>query len=738
MADQFNYTQKSQQNDTIYFAAREPEKVAGVIMQRTKSFWDLLNANYYIEKIQRSWKFYYGAFATPVGTAHQVDFTGEQGEIVRLPVNHYRNLAQHMYVMITANRPVMDARAINTDYKSLAQTYLANGILDYYMREKNLEDALKKAVEMAIVLGAGYIKMDWNATAGELYDVDEETGETNYEGEIEFTNLSPLDVVFDGTKESWNQDWYAVRTFKNRYDLMAKYPELAEKIRTLPNKTANSVFRLAIFSNDETDDVPVMELFHKRTECMPNGRYMLFLCEDIILLDTDLPYRVVPVFRIVPSEILGTPYGYTPMFDVYPIQEAINALYSTILTNQNAFGVQNLWVKGGSDIQLHNLAGAMNIITGQEKPEPLQLTATPQEVFEFLKTLEQVSETISGVNSVSRGNPEENLKSGTALALVQSMSLQFMSGLQQSYVKLIEDVGTALIQILKDYATTPKVVALIGKNNRPLLKEFTGEQINSINRVVVDMGNALSRTTAGRVQMAEQLLQMKLLESPQEYFQVLNTGRLDVAYEGESNQLLLVKKENEKLMDGGLVKALALDQHKLHIDEHASILSDPDLRDSPDQTIVENILNHIQDHVNLLRTTDPNLLMLLNQQPLPPQGQPQPGGPPPPGVPQGGSPPPQQPMPQPPPIQAQGGPPPQQGNPPHPGGRPVHAGPQGQSAGHRGQPNMAPIMNPGQPQAQQIVTSENGRTHLPGLPKPPKPFQHEPILAEQMVPPMVK
>ena len=72
----------------------------------------------------------------------------------------------------------------------------------------------------------------------------------------------------------------------------------------------------------------------------------------------------------------------------------------------------------------------------------------------------QSMETISGISSVTRGNPEASLKSGTALALIQSMSLQFISGLQQNYVKLIEDVGTNLINILKDYAKTPKTIAI--------------------------------------------------------------------------------------------------------------------------------------------------------------------------------------------------------------------------------------------------------------------------------------
>jgi hypothetical protein len=38
------------------------------------------------------------------------------------------------------------------------------------MRDKRLEQDLKRAVEYAIVMGSGYIKMEWNATTGEVYD----------------------------------------------------------------------------------------------------------------------------------------------------------------------------------------------------------------------------------------------------------------------------------------------------------------------------------------------------------------------------------------------------------------------------------------------------------------------------------------------------------------------------------------------------------------------------------------
>jgi hypothetical protein len=678
-----------------YFAAEEAEKLASTCLSKASSFYNILTMNYYLDNLVRMWLFYHGQYnATIAGDSHRVSFMGEEGELVGLPVNHFRNIAQHMLNIITANRPTMEARAVNTDYKSLSQTYLANGILDYYMKEKKLEDVIRRATEMAIVLGTGFVRMEWNATAGELYDFDPQTGEKNFEGELEFTNLSPFDVVFDGTKETWDHEWIIVRSFQNKFNLMAKYPELAERISRMQTKNYASQYRLSVFSNDNTDDIPVYEFFHERTEALPDGRYVLFLDDDLILLDLPLPYRQIPVFRISAGEYMGTPYGYSPMFDLFPLQESINSLYSTIMTNQSAFGVQNLFVPRGADIDINSLEGALNIIEGNAKPEPLNLTATPPEVFKFTEMLIQTMETISGINSVTRGNPEASLKSGTALALVQSMSLQFISGLQNNYVKLIEDIGTGLINILKDYAKTPKTIALVGKNNRSLLKEFTGDDVGAINRVIVSVGNPLARTTAGRVQMAEQMLQMGLIKNPKEYFQVINTGSIETVFEGDMNEMLLIKKENEWLMSGKPVMAVMLDTHITHIMEHRTVMADPDLRSDPE--LLKNVLNHIQEHIDYLRTADPDILMATGQQPLQNPGAPQ--------------------------------------------GVPPMAGPMGMSpmGGPMPPDLMAMMQQPnGMPQAPNEMIKGQGNPgggEMPNMPTPPGEFKNMPVLAQQVMP----
>jgi hypothetical protein len=606
-----------------YFAAKDAIDVAGSSLSKANLWFNRLESNGYLEKIRRSWMMYHGAYFKSVGTSHQITFSGEQGELTSLAVNHYHNIAQHMLEMITTNRPAMQAKATNTDYKSLCQTKLANSLLDYYLREKRLEKYLKRAVEYAVVFGSGFIKMEWNSTSGEIYDFNEELNIYEYEGDVQFSNLSPFDVVVDSTKENQDHDWVICRSFKNRYDVAAKYPEYEDRILSLPTKSElETAFFDGMGAYEETDDIPIYEFYHKKSESLPEGRYILFLSEDIVLLDSPLPYRNLPVYRISPSDILGSPYGYTPMFDLMPLQEAINSEYSSILSNHNAFAVQNIWVPDNANISISQLTGSLNIIEGNGQagpPKALNLTETPKEIYEFLQMLERAQETVSGINSVVRGNPEASLRSGNALALVQSQALQFMSGLQQSYVQLIEDVGSGLLNILRDFASVPRIAMIAGESNRTYMKEFTGDDLSNVNRVIVDVGNPLARSTAGRVQMAEQLLQMGLIRSPEQYLQIINTGKLESMTDETQRELLLIRAENEKLVDGDMdVLTIPTDRHNLHIKEHTNVLADPDLRH--DAELVQRVLNHITSHINDLRTVDPDLLSINTEQPLSPPG----------------------------------------------------------------------------------------------------------------------
>lgn len=629
--------------DSVYFAADSADKAASYLEQKTKEWFQNISVNNYLNKIKKSWAAYHGNY---YASSHEISFGGEQGELVNLAVNHYSNLCTHMLNMVTGSRPSFQCRAINTDRKSKIQAELGNGLLEYYMREKRLERNIKSAVEYAIVLGSGFVKMEWNSTRGDINDYldidpnevvsfDEENNPLDedgnllqpipiYDGDVDFYTLSPFDVAFDPTKEGPDlHEWVVIRTFVNRYNLKEKYPEYADEIMRIGTKDSqNSNNRISLTAFSKTEDIPVYELYHKRTEAKPEGRYMMYINSELVLEDADMPYRDLPVYRIAPRNVLGTPFGYTSMWDILPLQDAVNSLYSTIMTNNNAFGVQNILNPQGNNLKVNQLEGGLNFIEYNNtvgKPEPLQLTATAQETYNFLSMIEKTMETVSGINSVARGNPESSLRSGTALALVQSQALQFMSGLQQSYIQLLEDVGTGLINILKDFADAPRIAAIAGISNTSKMVTFKSEDLEAINRVVVDVGNALAQTPAGRAQIAENLLQMGLIATPERYLEVLNTGNLKSATQGITNELDTINSENETLLQGEApVIAIATDHHAMHIREHRSVLSDPALRQ--DAQLVQRTLDHINEHIRLLQETDPNLLSIIGEQPLAPPG----------------------------------------------------------------------------------------------------------------------
>lgn len=609
-----------------YWASVPSKEIADEILDRRERYYEYLSLSGRLDLYRRSWAYYY----RPRLTGASLQAGGEQGELTTLSINHFRNLLSHLETMTVQQRATFEPRATNSDVKSQSQVILATGLLDYYMREKKLERYLVQAVKEALIYCESFLRVEWDATAGKEYGITA-TGAPQYDGDIKYSVYTPLDCIRDFSKTAPGQDsWFILRQFENKYDLAAKYPDLesniledsADMLELARNTTINY---LAL---EESDNIPVYTLIHRPTPALPAGRYCQVLDNGTVLLDGPLPYKEAHVYRIAPDEEDGTIFGYSVSMDLLSMQEGLDILYSTAMTNQATFGVQNVLVPKGSDLSVSQMAGGLNLMEFDNKagePKALNLTQTPAEIFNFMQMIEKLMETISGVNSVARGNPEASLKSGAALALVQSMAIQFSQNLQRAYAQLIEDGGTGTINILKDFAATPRVAAIAGKSNRPLMKEFVGDDLKAINRVMVDMGNPMTRTTAGKTQLAETLLQNQLIDNADQYIQVVTTGILQPIIEGKQSQLLLIKGENEMLSENKPVRALITDDHQKHILEHTTVLANPEIRQDPNNPIVAATLAHIQEHIDMMNNPQvQHLGAILHKEviPGPPPAQP--------------------------------------------------------------------------------------------------------------------
>lgn len=613
-----------------YFATKPSGELCADLMDKVDGYYKYLLTSGRLN----IWKRSYEAYNKGLLRGARINKGGAENEFSLMNVNHYRNLLQHLKNMTTQQLPALTPRAANTDYESMAQTIVASGILDYYLNEKDMAAFADICVEDALVFAEGEIAQLWDTEAGEEYANDQKNNRVYMTGDIALKCFTPLDVIRDWLQpDALHHSWKITREFVNKYDLAAKYPLKAVEILSKSIDDAkNYNTRLGYTGIKDTDLIPLFRFYHVKTASLRAGRIVEFLDSETWLSDGPLPYDGIPLFRMAPGEQRGTPFGYTVGYDLLPIQEAVDGIVSTILTNQAQYGVQNIWSPTGNNTTVQQLVGGLNLISGKVKPEGINLTNTPAEIFKFLEMLVQMMETISGVNSVARGNPEASLKSGAALALVQSMAIQFNSGLQKSYAKLWGDLGTGTIGLLKRFPQTKRNIVISGKNNRSYMATFTKDKLKNIKRVIVDLGNPLSRTTAGKVNMADNLLERGMIKEPEQYIEVLTTGKLEPVYEGPQAEKMLIRAENEKLMEGERVQAISVDPHALHIQEHKVVIASPESRSNP--TVVENTLLHIAEHINLLKTTDPALLMAIGQQPIQSPQPPAPGAP---ALPSGGA-----------------------------------------------------------------------------------------------------
>jgi len=588
-----------------YIGLMPREQIGAAIIEKMDKWHDSVVGNGLIEQWRRNYRLYYNSDPYTRGKQYWNDFgfTGEHSEYLNIKINHYRNLITHMLNMIFAKLPDLKSRAAQNTFESTSAVDLCDSILENTMKSKRVNRKVKKTGEIGLVFGTGGALSEWDIMEGEPY-VTDEIGRIVNTGDIVVYPMSVLDFYTDTCKQSEDDiEWQIFRQFKNKYLLAAQFPDYAEKILNTADQYRDNA--LSYFDQNESDDIPIYKFYHKPVPgLMPDGRYVICVDKNIVLYDGPNPYNRIPFFMIKPSDGLGTFYGYSPANDLAPIQMFYNMLMSSIGTSAAAFGVPNIVAEKGSEITSSMLEGGMNLIQvdkGYALPQSLSLMATPPEMYQLTTFLERIMETISGVNSVARGNPDDSLKSGVALGLVQSMAIQFMSGFQQSVINFMEDLGNHVLSLYKSYANTPRIVSIAGKDKINDIRRWAASDLSLVHSVYVEPVDPMSQTVAGREARAEKLMNAGQV-SGYEYLTVATTGQLEPLYKREMAELNYIRCENEKIQNGEYVEVLITDNHQIHINEHLTMTFDPDFRTksqmpgSPEEKIMQICLEHIQKH----------------------------------------------------------------------------------------------------------------------------------------------
>lgn len=624
-----------------YWLTRDPEEVAEHLDDFAAS-WSLWNLSPFRQAWLRNYLAYYSPVAYPSAWDSSLTFEGVQGELVRMFTPQARVMIRQLVTIITKAPLAAQCVAQTSGDDIMADVKLGNALCNQIIDKEILDVKGDQLVEAALVLGQSFTKTTWRTDRGRPYAVSD-TGSLVYEGEVSVEVASVFDVFYDVTIQQWDLvDWVVVRTQKNRFNLMAQHPEIADDLAHIPSvreaRGPNTWFDATLSENDY---IYVYELFAKPSPTLPHGRHMVYADTKCIIVDGDNEYGCIPVEPLCPEKVMGTGMGYPQFTNLMACQEMLDNSLSAIATNQAQFAVQSVAIPRGAGVNVQELNGMRFVsftpqnVPGGGKPEPLQLSATSPETFKFVDVLKKEMLEMSNINGALRGTPPPGVTSGVAIATLSANAIEFTSTIAKAYTQCIEKTLMHALNAYKRMSKVPHAVSVKGRNNQTYSRDFEGKDLEAIGSVKINITNPILQTVGGRIEIAEKLLAMPREVWP-DYVSILEGRPLSDIYKTELSQEDLIHAEDEKMMNGEEVVVLSTDDHAKHVQCHAGNLNDPNVRLSGEK--IQMVLDHILEHVRQSKEVDPYLMAMVrtgktpDMPPdagmMPPMGGPPQGGPP--------------------------------------------------------------------------------------------------------------
>ena len=593
-----------------YWARAPKAEIANEIMGKWIDHHDWLSSSGLKNVIQDCYNAFYSFEKGGFGITKSVD-----GSSANIKVQHLKSLVQRVHSIVTQAKLAYQPKAINSDAASQITSDFAKGLLEYYGDEKDMTRVVSDMVEMGLICLDSYIYAPWD------YNQGEQLRPGYFTGDQEFCVFTRFDVASHPKMKV--SPYYIVRELKNKYDLAAQYPKFKDQILSASAATRdqNQYLISPLDTNSLDDDlVETFTLIHRKTLSLPKGRQTV-ICNSEVVEDSALVYREFPVIHFQPGKMQNTTIGDSPITSLISIQEGIDALYSSVVSNNLQYSKTNIW--SPSAVQVEALSEGYNNIISAQKPEPLQLVASSPETYKLIDTLQGQQQLLSGVNDTARGAPEASLKSGNSLALMLSVAVQFADDTQKAYSAAAGKVASIVIANLQQFAQEERVAYIGGTSKKSVVRTFTGKDLEGVKRIQCELSNPLTQNIAGRYELVQQWQQYGVLRDPKKIVEFMRTGQMESLTEDDFKDSMLIRLENEKMLKGEQPTVMVTDMHPQHILEHKSLANDPEARENP--VLMEALNAHILEHINQAKNMDPDLMAILGVPPLPSMQAPQPG-----------------------------------------------------------------------------------------------------------------
>ena len=649
-----------------YFATRPSSEIGKALMERLKPLIEDEDRGNR-EEMRNAYMHVYGQDAG-YGITSGVTRGGTEGELAQVRMGGPAGVARAKHALITSAKLAWKPQAKDGSASAAETTAMAADVLEDLWKSNGLSVVVSEWVKRALQFSCDYVFAEWDKTLGPALLA---MGDRYvHQGDIRLHNIPAWDVYFDNAAPSYRSllsRWMRIPC--NRYELAARYTRLADgregtEAEDAILNAAEASMAQSITDGDrerykDSDLTPLWHWFHEPSAALPMGRHVILLSDNVVLLDETLrgpnaTYEGLPLIRLADQEMVGGPHARAVFWDTLGGGEILDAIDTGLATRATTLANPIIAYEKGSDLRAEMLANGpatWQYPRGAKPPAEIQTQKVPGEMLEYRQAVETAITKTMGLNDVALGQPQSAQMNAQAFAVLASMATQQSSPFQDAYCVAVAALGLSCLKTYAKQVKHPR--SLKSKMTGGTLSKWQGSQLADVETVFVEIGNPLEQTAAGRKAILDDKMAKGWIATPEQYDQVLSTGRSEPVSRRNTAEMTLVQWEVEQLRKGKTPPVHQAMNHPLHYREASAAIMEPGCPDKVVAAVELFLERHYELQFGVQRNKDPLAIVreawMLGQPPGPGQD-PMAMGPPPMGAPPGEPPPPGDAMPPPPDV----------------------------------------------------------------------------------------
>lgn len=487
------------------------------------------------QKIERQWQrnertiFNRGG---PVSAVNDVSISFDSDlQVMDTPDNAESNIGTNfsmknlrlIHAQMSANPPSVVPRPTSNDPEDRRRADAADRLVRYGMRQYIMQEIQDKINLNVLIYGSGFGKNMWDKDAGEIIDVEEETGKLTMEGDYSYTVPSVWNIYPDSDASTWREVRYVFERIimpyeqacfmfgKEKEDVLKRY-RITNGQSVANNNTGRSHGTQEKYYYDSVElyqywekGLPVNGQLGRFCWCGVDGELITPVVKNpeaysAPKIDKDLkkqkslPKAVLPYEMFTDIDVPGQIWGKSSIEFAASMQDNLNRVDSVTLEAIKAHGVPRLILPEGAEIADDSITNSPYDIvkmTGSMPAHFMEPMPLPPAMSEIRQKMREGIDDMFGVNESMFGQQSRE-QSGFSMQYATNQGNMIRRRLFNKYVLFVEQVYKRYLMIVQKYWDTPRTIHVLGKEKAFEAVDIKGADIEGGYDLVVEYGTSFS------------------------------------------------------------------------------------------------------------------------------------------------------------------------------------------------------------------------------------------------------